>query len=160
MPDFKEFVNRKQREAVKHLKIIKAVLEHEGMHVEGFFEEEDPYIFVNSHNKNLSFDGIRIYEIGGTFAYRVQKEKDTHPYGRAYPLDVEEMFNDFISEDGNEEKAGKRSMKALVHELKVFFKNSEKAEKELRVGDILDDSEGDEGVLVRPSGNDYSTMIK
>jgi hypothetical protein len=159
MENFKEFVDKKQRDAVKHLKIIKAVLAHEGMHVESFFDD-DPHIFVNSHNRNLSFDGIRIYEIGGSFAFRVQKERDTHPYGRAYPLDIEEMFNDFISEDGNEEKAGKRSMGALSHELKKFFKDSEKAEKIIRAGDILDRGEDEDGVLLRPTGSDYSVGIK
>lgn len=159
MADFKEFVSKKQRDSIKHLKVIKAVLSHQGMHAESFLEGDDPYVFVNSHNRHLSFDGVRIYEIGGKFAYRVQKEKDTHPYGRAYPLDIEEMFNDFISEDGNEEKAGKRSMSALAHELKTFFKSSEKAEKTLRVGDILDDQDGEEGVLVRPTGSDYSVGI-
>lgn len=160
MSNFKEFVNRKQRDSIKHLKIIKAVLEHEGFHVEAYLNDDDPHIFITAQENNLSFDGVRVYEIGGSFAFRVQKEKDTHPFGRAYPLNIEEMFNDFISEDGDEEKAGKRSMKALKNEFEKFFKNSAKAEKEIRVGDILDDSEGEEGVLMRPSGSDYATSIQ
>lgn len=160
MPNFKEFVSRKQREASKQLKIIKKVLEKEGLTVDNFLDDDDPYIFVHSTNSNLSFDGVRLYKIGEAFAYRVQKEKDTHPFGKAYKLDIEEMFNDLVSEDGDEEKAGKESMKALGEELRMFFKKSMDAERDIRVGDILDDDEqGENGVLMRPSGLDYSTMI-
>ena len=159
MANFREFVSTKKREAVKQLRVIKAVLEKEGFTVDGFLNDEDPYIYVNTTDDNLSFDGIRVYKIGESFAYRIQKEKDTHPYGRAYQLDIEEMFNDFVSEHGDEEKAGKRAMEALAGEIKHFFKKTVEAEKEIKIGDVLDDEDGESGVLMRPSGLDYSTMV-
>jgi len=151
MPNFREFVTRKQREASKQLKIIKRVLEKEGLSVDNYLDDDDPYIFVHSTNSNLSFEGVRVYKIGDVFAYRIQKEKDTHPYGKAYKLDIEEMFNDMVSEEGDEEKAGKESMKALADEISTFFRKSMDAERDIRVGDVLDDQEqGEDGVMMRP----------
>lgn len=133
---FKEFIDKKKRESIRQLRTIKKILDANGFTTEAFFTKEDPYLFLNSNDDQLTFSGVRIYKVGENIAYRVQKYKDTHPYGKAYPLDIEEMYNDLISEDGNEENAGKRIISAVTAEFIAFFKHSGEAEGELAQDDV------------------------
>jgi hypothetical protein len=157
-----EFVKKKKREAVKQLKTLKKVLEHEGFSVESHLEDDDdndPYIFLKGKG-SLSFDGVRIYKIGDSIAYRVQKEAQTHPYGRAYLLDVESNFNELMAEMGSEEKAGKELIESLRKEFTKFFQKSLAAERELKTADFVDDGEPDSGsVIVHNASMDYATSI-
>lgn len=149
---FLEFVDRKQREAKKHLKLIEQLFRKNGMEVYGHIEkEDDPYIFVKSPKK-LSFDGIRIFEIGNMVAYRVQKQEKTQPYGKSYMLGVEDMFNDFLSENMSEEEAGKKVIESVVEEIKTFFERSGKAESEMKDADMP-------GLILKTGGSDYSSMV-
>lgn len=132
MEAFKDFVDRKQRQAVKHLEIISKLLESQGFHVSNFLKKEDPYIYVYNSKKDLSFEGIRVYEIGGMLSYRVQKEEETQPYGKAYLIPVETMFEDFLTDHKKPEGAAKQVIKAIADEVKRFFEQSLEAEKELR----------------------------
>ncbi len=129
---FVEFVDSKQRSAQKHLNIVKKIFEKEGFRIsDQLGERNDPHIFIFNPDKNLSFDGIRIYEIGGDVAFRVQKESETHPFGKAYPLPIEKMFDDLQGEeDMDENKIGEEIMKSVISEIKDFFEKSYKAEKE------------------------------
>jgi hypothetical protein len=158
---FKEFVSKKDREAHHQLKTIKKLLEKHGFTVEAFLEnEDDPYVFLNANNDQLSFDGVRIYKLGDVMAFRVQKEKDTHPYGKAYPLDIENMFNDMMSESGSEKKAGEEVIEAVVDEFKRFFKKSRTAEKDLKSAEVEQEREDGNGkVLVRNNTLDYASMV-
>ena len=151
---FLEFVNRKQREARRHLQIIEQVLKNAGLSAKAFLEEDQPYVYLKSTNPKVSFEGVRIYEVGGMIAYRVTKEKDTEPYGRAYQLDLEDMFNDYMSESPKEEEAGKKVMKSVVSELKRFFDMSADAERDLK-----DRGTGDGGVILKTGGTDYSSLV-
>jgi hypothetical protein len=106
----------------------------------------------------VSFEGVRVYKIGSQMAYRVQKEEKTHPYGKAYRSDLEEMFNDFVSDHMDEEKAGKKVMKTVVEELQKFFKASASAEEELMTGDFGgDDPMGK--IVIKSTGTDYSNLV-
>jgi hypothetical protein len=148
---FREFVDRKTREAKKHLGTLKKILKRDGMEVKDFLEEEDPYIYVANPIGNLSFDGVRIYKIGGEVAYRIQKEDKTHPYGKAYVLDVEGMFHDLLSDNIGEQKAGE--------EFKKFFSKSSEAEKDLRASEFDYAGDSMKGMVVNPSGTDYSNTV-
>lgn len=154
MQQFFEFIDRKQREAKKHLKLIERLLRKGGMSVYSHLEDEEPYIFVKAPNKKLSFDGVRIYEIGEMIAYRIQKEEQTHPYGTAYMLDVEDMFNDFMSENMKEEEAGHKVIKSVVEELQKFFSKSGQAEQELNSSD-----QDRSGLIIKAGGTDYSSQV-
>jgi len=158
---FKEFVNKKDREANHQLKIIKKLLEKAGFTVEAFLEnEDDPYVFLNTNDDQLSFDGVRIYKLGDVMAFRVQKEKDTHPYGKAYQLDIEAMFNDMMSESGSEKKAGEEVIESVADEFKRFFKKSRTAEKDLKSAEVEQEREDGNGkVLVRNNTLDYASMV-
>lgn len=130
---FRDFLDTKNREAVKHLKIINKILEKNNMQSESHLDSDEPYVFLKANNRNLSFSGVRIYKIGDTLAFRIQKENKTAPYGAAYPIAVEDMFDQLISEDGvDEQKAGMEVMKAIIDHFNKFFEESSKAEKELR----------------------------
>lgn len=131
MQTFLEFLDIKEREALKHLKIIKQILEDAGFKTKTFLKEEDPYIYVQNTNNDGDFGGVRVYEIGDLIAYRVQNESKTEPYGKSYQLDIEGMFKDLLYDHRNPEKAGKVLIKALVKEMKDFFIRSEEAQKSL-----------------------------
>jgi hypothetical protein len=160
---FGEFVDKKKRECVKQLGTLKKILEQGGMRVDNFLspDDDEPYIYCVSPTRNGSFDGIRIYKIGDQLAFRVQKESKTHPYGAAYPLPVEEMFNDFLSDEGTDQKkAGKKVMEAVIKEIRRFFEKSLEAESEEREKNIESDKDSAGNVSVRStSGTDYSATI-
>jgi hypothetical protein len=124
MKVFLEFIDRKQREAKRQLKIVEKSLRKGKLHVYSHIEDDDPHLFVKANNKKLSFEGIRIYHIGDGIAYRVQKLEKTEPYGKSYALNVEEMYNDFMSENMDEKEAAEKVMEAMVNEIKKFFLNN------------------------------------
>jgi len=154
--DFYEFVDAKQRKAKKHLELVKQLLERGGFQIVDKLEERnDPYIFVFNPEGNLSFEGVRIYEIGGDIAYRIQKEADTHPYGKAYSIPIEKMFNDLLGEDEmNDEKMAEEIAKSVIGEVKDFFKKSYDAEKK---GPPQLDPLGQ--VHMRSTGTDYANQV-
>ena len=150
---FCEFVDRKQREARKHLRLIEKALKKSGFSISNYIDQDDSHIFIKNTSPDASFEGIRIYEIGDALAYRVQKEQETEPYGKAYILDLEEMFNDFMSENIKEEKAGNKVIESLAEEIKQFFARSATAQSE------IDGSEKEKTVILKTGGTDYSGMV-
>jgi len=157
---FKDFVGKKKRQAKKQLGTIKEILSNDGLICKDHLESDDPYIFLLNPTGGTQFEGVRIYKIGNFICYRVQNEEKTHPYGKAYPLDVEDMFQDLISDDDyNQEKAGKEVMKSIVEELKKFFIKSSEAEKELRAADFDQQRDPMGRVVLSPTGTDYSNQL-
>lgn len=158
---FGEFINKKQRDAVNQLEILEGVLRKSGLRLESFLEEdnEDPYIFCFNPLKNGSFDGIRIYKIGDQIAFRIQKESKTHPYGRAYQLNIEEMFNDFLSDEGiKEHEAGKKVMESVTKEVRKFFDRCASVERDERNSDTPNGKSLGQ-VALKGSFSDYSTQV-
>lgn len=160
---FGQFVDKKKRESIDQLTILKKVLEHGGMKVENFLttdSEDDPYIYCISPTKNGSFDGVRIYKIGEQLAFRVQKENKTHPYGSAYPLPIEDMFHDFLSDEHMDQtQAGKKVIESVGKELRRFFDRSLEAERVERERNIEADRDNGGSVFVRSGGTDYASLV-
>lgn len=166
---FGEFVEKRQRDALKELTLIGKMLKKHGLQVENHLEDadgEDPYVFCYNTSKEGSFDGIRIYKIGTNIAFRIQKESETHPYGRAYPIDIEQMYNDFLEdEDTSEDKAGQKVIEAVVKEVRRFFEKSVEIERDERKSPFGDPSAGSQpgdgtgNVALRQTGSDYSSLI-
>lgn len=158
---FSEYLNTKKREAVKQLQILKQVLESGGLKVESFLEQKfsDPYIYCFNPNKDTTFKGVRIYQIGDKIAYRVQRESKTHPYGTAYIIDVDSIFNELMGSGvTKKEHLGKKVIKEVIDTLNAFFKESARVEKE---ADKWDDEDSIGSVHVRnPLGGDYSSMVQ
>jgi hypothetical protein len=100
-----------------------------------------------------------LYKIGDQVAYRVQRENKTHPFGSAYLIDMDGIFNDLMG-DGitKKEELGKKVMEEIAKSLHVFFKESAEAEKE---EDKWDGEGGTMGMVhVRnPLGGDYSSQV-
>lgn len=155
---FKEFVDKKTRESKKQLYTIEKVLKKEGMNVVNFLEDDEPHIFLRNPQGGTSFDGVRIYKIGGNIAYRVQKEDRTHPYGKAYLLDVEGMFEDLIS-DQTEQTAGEQVIKSIAQELRKFFEKNAEAEKEIRQSEFDQKSDPMGRVTINSGGADYANSV-
>lgn len=155
---FHEFADRKKRECRKHLGLLKKLFEKTGFQVAEHLEEDDPYIYVKSTTKSQSFDGVRIYKLGDTVAYRVSKQEETHPYGKAYMLSVEDMFDDFISEY-DEGEAVKMVITEVSKEIKRFFEKSEEAEYELQTTQFDRMATGHGQIMLRGGGTDYSNQV-
>ena len=154
MQYFLEFIDRKQRDAKKHLRLIEKALRKAKLHVYSHLEDDDPHLFVKANNKKLSFEGIRIYHIGDGIAYRVQKLEKTEPYGKSYSLDADGMFNDYMGEGMDEKEAAQKVIDDLGREIKKFFHRSAEAEEEIRTG-----AKDGVGMIVKTGGSDYSSTV-
>jgi hypothetical protein len=159
---FGDFVDKKKRDTIKQLTLIKQMLERSGLKAENFTdtdeEDHEPYIFCYNPSKTGSFDGIRIYKVGDDLAFRIQKESKTHPYGAAYPLPIESMFYDFLADQGvDEKKAGQKIIEAVGKEIRKFFDKSMEAERDAR--ELKADKESAGNMIIRTSGTDYSALV-
>jgi hypothetical protein len=158
---FREFLGGKRREAKRQLHMVQEALKKGGFKIEDFLDErfDDPYIYCYNPNKDTSFKGVRIYKVGDKIAYRVQRESKTHPFGTAYMLDMDAIFNDMMA-DGmtKKEQLGHKLMEEIIHNIRAFFKESADAE---RSEDKWDDDGDSMGMVhVRnPLGGDYSSQV-
>jgi hypothetical protein len=158
METFLEFVNKQRRDGKRHLTILEKVFKHRKMSCKSFMDEENPYLYLMTPN-NDSFGGVRVYQIGDSIAYRVQKQENTEPFGRPYLLDLEEMYEDFMMDDIKEEEAAKRIIEAVADELTRFFRKSKEAEEDFR--DMQFDRQTDSmgKIILRPTGTDYANTV-
>jgi hypothetical protein len=115
--------------------------------------EDDPYLFVYAPNENFTFEGIRVYPIGDTYAYKIQNAEDTQPFGKAYSLDLEKMFADHMSDNIESDEAAKRVSENVKREINRFFELTGKAEEELA------GTKPDSGYVLKTGGSDYSSLI-
>lgn len=154
MITFLEFMNKHGRDAIKHLKLIKQVLEKNSLKVVahiGFFD--DPYLWVEAPG-NIAFGGVRIYEIGEGLAFRLQKQSGKEPHGEAIKLPIEDMFNDLLGDNPEDDQIGQKVADYVVREIKQFFKDSERAELMKVKKDNLDKI-----VSGKSASMDYSSMM-
>lgn len=159
MKTFREFIDRKTRESKRQLTMIKKILEQDGVEIKDYLNEEEPYLYMKSPGNKVSFGGVRIYKVLGSLGYRVQKEENTHPYGKAYALPVEEMYDDYLEDDAKPKEAAEEVASGVIEELKTFFQKSAEAEKELNQGEF--DRQGDAlgKVMIKTTGTDYSNTV-
>jgi len=160
---FGDFVDKKKRDAKHQLELVEKLLKKKGLKTENFLDREggdDPYIFCFNPQKNTSFDGVRIYKIGNFVAFRIQKESKTHPYGQAYSIQIEEMYNDFLTDkDAKPHDAGKKVIEAVAKEIKKFFEKCQEAEKDQRRDDVEKQKDPSGNIAMRTQGTDYSSLI-
>jgi hypothetical protein len=67
------------------------------------------------------------------------------------------MFNDFLTDGGDEDEVSKQLIEAIGKEINNFFEKSSKAEESSRKLSYNKDSAG--SVLVRSTGTDYASLI-
>jgi len=157
---FVEYVDRKQRDAIRELKLVKRILKHGGLKVESRLHspDDDPYLFIYNPDTAPEF-GLRVYKLGGQDIYfRPQKAPKKHPWGEAVTLDVKGIFEDVISDEKDEGKAAQQIIKAVTEEVRKYFKTNAKAEKDSKKG--LGDKSPLGSVAVRASldTGDYSNV--
>ena len=153
---FSSFLDIKNREAKKELSIIKEILSG-NFKVEDFLSKDSAYLYLRN-NENAPFQGVRIYKIGSNFAYRIQNESESEPYGKAYPLNLEEIFNDIIP-DMNEEEAAETVAKALIEEFVNFFKKSSEVQKDFMIGKINKSDISGSTIITSSNSGDFSNSI-
>jgi hypothetical protein len=150
---FFDYISRRLLSSKRKLRIIHKILEQENIKNKlSVKNTDDPHLFVYSTDDNCEFEGIRIYPIGRNIAFKIQNRSDTHPYGKAYLLDFENIFNTFMSDkDAEEEKAGKSVIKYFIEEIKEFFKLSAEAQNNT--------DKSDNKLMMRNTGTDYSANV-
>lgn len=159
METFLEFVNKNKRDGKRHLTILEKVFQRGNMTVKPFMDEDNPYIYVAAPTKEMSFGGVRVYQIGDTIAYRIQKQENTEPFGRPYLLDVEEMYEDFMADDIKEDEAAKRIVQAVADEVSRFFRKSKEAERDFQDVEFDKQTDGMGKIVLKPTGTDYSNTV-
>jgi|694.fasta_scaffold23718_5 hypothetical protein len=150
---FFDYVNRRLLNSKRKLKIIHKMLNSAKVKSKlSIKNTDDPHLFVYSTDPGCDFEGIRIYAIGSNIAFRIQNRSDTHPYGKSYLLDFENVFNTFMSKkDAKAEDSGKEVMKHFVEEIKKFFKMSADAQNNF--------DKSDNKLMLRNTGTDYSSNV-
>ena len=159
METFLEFVNKRRRDGKRHLTILEKVFKHGKLPAKSFMDEDTPYIYLMAPNDERSFGGVRVYQVGDTIAYRVQKQEHTEPFGRPYLLDLDEMYEDFMMDDIKEEEAAKRIVQAVADELTRFFRKSKEAEEDFQDMEFDRQTDSMGKIILRPTGSDYANSV-
>jgi excinuclease UvrABC helicase subunit UvrB len=168
MKTFLEYSTHRVREHdPKKLELLFKALTKSGLFVADKTDlEKDPHLFVQAIPEPEEFEGIRIYILGNICAYRVQKLKDTEPYGKAYFLDVQKMYDDAIKDIGDAGDQNKKIyvdalIKKLGEKLQKFYKDSVKDEEEFISSQIDGDNRTDIGgaMLAPANGGDYANKV-
>jgi hypothetical protein len=129
-------------------------------------EPNDPHIWVQAHPKPEEYDGIRVYLLGNICAFRVQKMKNTQPYGKSYSLDLQQMFDDILDDMGEEasddmNKAVEKLIEEVGDRIRKFYIDSIRDEEDF-IQNQLDGVDRDDvggAALVPNSGVDYSSTV-
>lgn len=134
--NLREYIEHEVKEAVRKLAVLKELLEAQGLKVQqNLSNTDDPFLYVHSTVKDLPFEGVRLYEIGKQLAFRVQKQADKHPHGKAYALPVEKIYEDLLSDEHgstkNENELGEVLAKSIADEFRSFFQKSKDALNQL-----------------------------
>lgn len=153
---FSSFIDVKNKQTIKQLETLKEILSKE-FSIDAYLENESPYIYLRA-KKETPFQGVRIYKIGSNWAYRIQNESETEPYGKAYPIDIERMFEDLIP-DMSEDEAGGVIADALIEEFNNFFDKSAKLDKELSSGQFSKNDISNATVVVGSNSGDFTNSI-
>ena len=161
MITFLEYSYAQKKESKMRLKLIKKCLEKDGLKVDDMTEDVKPYIFCYTPLKNLSFDGIRIFENGSTMSFQTSKKKETLPYGVAREMPVNELFYQICEFQPDKDKATEELVKEISKMVRTFFKQSKEAEDELMGRSIDGQTGGDKAgaIVVRNTGTDYANNI-
>jgi hypothetical protein len=159
---FNEYVDRHHYFAKRKLRLLKNVLEKDGLRIEDFTrDEQEPYIFVYAYPVPTTFEGIRFYMLGDILAFKTQKKAETQPYGESYELDLQAMLIDIFDteKDKSEKHITNLLMKLIGRELRDHFKRAKKAEDELLNGQVTSSKDAAGQIVIRNGGNDYSNTI-
>lgn len=162
MKTFLEFHNVIDQETKEDLEMLLHVLRKDGLRVEDFLESGDmPYIFCYNPLEDTSFQGVRIYKHGTILAFKVAKFPDSQPYGAAYNIDLQGMYDALIEDKKEKKEALKELCKKVCEEMRKFFRKSKIAEDKIVKSQIRDPDalDGAGQIVIRNTGTDYSNNV-
>jgi hypothetical protein len=163
MITFLEYSYAKNKETKKRLLLVKKCLEKDGLKVEDVTNDVKPYIFCFAPLKNLSFEGIRIFENGSTMSFQAAKKKTTLPYGLPREIPVNDMFYQISEFESDKMKASEELVKEIAKLVRNFFKQSKVAEDDL-MGKVIDGTSGSDkagAIVIRnmDANQSYSNTV-
>lgn len=138
---FLEYVDQKQDETVRQLDLLKRLLKHGGVQVEGHIHKggkrsgKDIYLYCWSPTPGIE-GGCRIYKLGDDINVRWQEEPpgkdedngaESRPSGAAVSLPVEDIFQELKSGgDRDNTQVVMELARRLVKRLKEFFRDRQR----------------------------------
>lgn len=145
MKVFKEYHDQVHFDIMNKLQLVKKVFEKCGFRVDDFTKEDSPYVFLYAPLQNLSFKGVRVYFIGDNLGFRVAKMPETLPYGTAYSLHFQDVFDEILDNSGKNSDKEKTKLlrefcKVIGDQMRKFFKDTKKAEDYLVSAEIIDNT--------------------
>lgn len=162
MKTYLEFYNILKQEKQEDLETLMFVLRKDGLRVEDFSElDENPYIYCYNPLEDTSFQGVRIYKHGDILAFKVAKFPDSQPYGAAYSIDLQGMYDALIEEKKEKKDALKELCKKVSAEMRKFFRKSKVAEDKIVKSQVRDPDalDGAGQITIRNTGTDYSNQV-
>jgi hypothetical protein len=133
MQSFLEYTMNIDKAHIKKLRLISKLLKKDGLRVDEFEEESEPYIYLYSTVPDTSFSGVRIYMLGDLVGFRVAKQYDTEPYGTAYSFAIQNIYEELLDDQGKKkldpEILGKKLVSVVGQQMRKFFKESHAAEE-------------------------------
>jgi len=167
---FLEYVDAKQDDTVRQLDLLKRLLKHGGVQVEGHIHKggkrlgKDIYLYCWSPIPGVE-GGARIYKLGDEINVRWQDEPpgkdddgegvgpETRPTGSAVALPIEDIFQELKSGgDRDNTQVVMELARRLVKRLKDFFRdrNREQHRKDINRSQVRTD-------IVTSAAQDYSS---
>jgi len=74
---------------------------------------------------------VTVYKKGDILAFRAQRYEDSQPYGAAYNIDMQGIYDDLLYNEKDKKKALATLCKKLCKNMRDFFRKSKKAEDEV-----------------------------
>ena len=162
MKTFLEFFTAMDSQAPDNLGMLTIIFRNDGLKVHEFIDDKsDPYIYIFNPLDDLSFQGVTMYKKGNILAYRAQRYEDSQPYGAAYNIDMQGLYEDLLYKEKDKKKAIEILCKTLCKKMREFFRKTKKAEDDILKSNLMTptDSDGAGQIIIRNTGTDYSNNI-
>lgn len=162
MKTFLEFVSAKSDQKPENLGLLTVILRNDGLKVHEFLDDhKEPYIYVFNPLDDLSFQGVTVYKKGDVLAFRAQRYEDSQPYGAAYNIDMQGIYDDLLYDNKDKKQALDLLCRKLCKNMRDFFRKSKKAEDEALQSQLRspEDKDGAGQIIIRNTGTDYSNQI-
>jgi len=162
MITLQEFYNVLDDQKKTDLETLLRIFRSDGLKVHEFLDrKKDPYIYVFNPLNDLSFQGISVYKHGDILCYRPQRYQDSQPYGAAYLVKMQDIYDDLIYKEKEKSRALSVLCKKLCKDVRSFFRQSKGAEDSIMKSQMRSpsDIDGTGQIVIRNTGTDYSDKI-
>lgn len=162
MKTFNEYKNVLDDQTKNNLELLTRIFRKDGLKVHEFLDQKkDPYIYIFNPLDDLSFQGVAVYKKGNILAYRPQRYQDSQPYGAAYLIPIQDIYEDLVYKEKDKKEALKILCKKLCKDMRSFFRDSKKAEDDVLQSQLRSpqDVDGAGQIIIRNTGTDYANTI-